>query len=115
MLLLAAMMLVRGLIPTGFMPAIATADGAFQLVICTGGGLMTVDVPSDGQAPVTARDDCAFASAVAPVLLPPAVATLPAPTVLLLAVMHDQECGRVPHRAVIGVGARAPPRGARES
>jgi hypothetical protein len=45
-LLIAAML--RGLMPTGFMPAIA-ADGSFEIVICSSSGLKTISVTPGGE------------------------------------------------------------------
>jgi hypothetical protein len=69
---LVGVMLLRGLIPAGFMAdtAAVAAGGMIQLVICTGGGLKGANIPADRDAPVSADDDCAFANAAAPIILP---------------------------------------------
>ncbi|MFV3075466.1 hypothetical protein [Niveispirillum fermenti] len=57
-------LLLRGMIPGGYMPNLDPADGRGFLVICSGnGGNLTL--PDDTQAPADTRQDglCAFAIA----------------------------------------------------
>ncbi|MEQ1616147.1 MAG: hypothetical protein ABL904_25630 [Hyphomicrobiaceae bacterium] len=69
-------MLLRGLIPAGFMPDLAAAGGgSLQLVICIGGGLKVVTVPAtladvEHETPTSTSDYCAFGGLTVPVLLP---------------------------------------------
>jgi hypothetical protein len=79
-LVLAAVMLLRGLIPVGFMPDVtALQHGKIDLVVCTGFGSKTVQVDLDSLNPHTnhsavhhAHTICPFfglTSVVLPVLL----------------------------------------------
>lgn len=67
--LLVVMVALRALIPAGFMPDFAAAQGGtFQLVLCTQAGLKIVTVDAKGEptdpapAPVVNHELCAFAA-----------------------------------------------------
>ncbi|WP_119168678.1 DUF2946 family protein [Algihabitans albus] len=74
--LIAFCLLLRAMIPVGFMPDLAAArDGVFTLVICTGNGLSTIELDANGD-PVDpddrheaeAQSHCTFAP-IGPVVL----------------------------------------------
>lgn len=110
MLLLA--MLVRGLVPAGWMPA---SSGGAPLAICTLHGLQIVDTAPKGQpspqrdtAPA-AHDICPFAAA-AHLTLGPAAPAAPLPQVMAYAPAPSASLGGAIAREVSLVhGARAPP------
>ena len=62
MVLLCALLL-RGMIPGGYMPDFGTGEGAGFLVVCSGAGGLTIVDPDGGQAPADTHQDglCAFA------------------------------------------------------
>lgn len=77
-MILAAVMLLRAMIPAGFMPDLSAAGlGRFEIVICTGEGARTIPVDPDGAASPdhgSPRGDhgfepCAFALAMAGALV----------------------------------------------
>lgn len=112
---LCSLLMLRALVPAGFMPAMA-ADGAFEFVICKAGVPVLVGDPTQqpGQSgDDTAYDDalCPFAGLASPSLMPAggtehhaaaaaASVTWPASGAALRTVV------RLP-----GQGARAPPAG----
>lgn len=116
--LLLLALLVRGLIPGGFMPNINGDEGQGWLVICTASGMKTIDGHADGlgskdaTGPVDTHQPglCAFAlmAAVAPLLLLVA---------LLLPLLLSRRVGRVRRADILPAslllcrppGARAPP------
>lgn len=114
-LLLTGVLLLRGLVPVGFMPDLAAiVDGTFQIVICTGGGLKVVTVPlapahGGEHEPASAGEQCAFAGLVSTVLLAPAQPAILAPVTaassLRILVVDSGHLGAI----VPGLGARAPP------
>lgn len=70
-LLLAAAMLLRLLVPAGFMPMVQ--DGAIALAICQGSGPPLVSpathgMKHHGEAPVKTSEGCAFADLALPLL-----------------------------------------------
>lgn len=113
-LVLLGVLLVRGLIPAGFMPVRAATDGSLLIVICTGGGVRVVSVGHDAidgdpRAPIRGSDECGFAGGNAPEMLPSAQAAiwLPALEEGQNAVWHAAP--RTMRMQVPGLGARAPP------
>ena len=66
--LLVCCVLLRALVPVGFMPDLAAGDGVFTIVICTADGFSTIDVDANGD-PIgpdhepdgEAKDHCPFA------------------------------------------------------
>lgn len=75
-LMLAALVILRGLIPVGFMPDVdAFKNGAFDIVMCTGMGFSTIDLDEGGSSPSHASSDynahtiCPFVGVMATVLL----------------------------------------------
>lgn len=115
--LLLLALLVRGLIPGGFMPNINGDEGQGWLVICTAGGMKTIDRHADGQGakdatgPVDTHQPglCAFAlmAAVGPLLLLVAL-LLPRPPRVVSRVRHTD---LLPASLLLcrPPGARAPP------
>jgi hypothetical protein len=76
-LLIVMALVLRGLLPVGFMLASAHGDGGLEIVICTAQGPLTVDVSKDGlplpATPKTSDDGtCPFAAST-----PSAVAVTP--------------------------------------
>lgn len=118
-LLLAAVVL-RALIPVGFMPDFsAAANGVFKVVICTASGTKYVTVDADGQpvdsAPLSGQkaqhqdEPCAFAG-----LLPIAIAALEAPHLIVpqfdvAKIGVSADVTLPPARAGPVLGARGPP------
>lgn len=116
--LLAVVILVRALVPVGFMPDLSRlADGVYEIVVCTGDGLGTITVDSagdpvspdgSGSAPVQ-NSLCPFAAAAAVALATIAVvffASFRWPSRVFFSLPETRlaaVCGWVP------LGARAPP------
>ncbi len=111
LLLLALLALsVRALVPAGFMPA--QSAGGWTLEICTGQGLMKVEVGGKhGKPEPSAPSVCAFAGAVAP-LLPvlPLVALLLALGATLALYSNAFAVAAVPATQRLRPPLRAPPR-----
>lgn len=107
--LLALALLVRVIVPAGWMPS-ASADGLFRITICNGMGAQTAYVDRDGklhkEVPGGSHHDpqpCGF-GALAQALDAPAVAVLAWPPAVVGIVAHAA------HDAVtIGHGLAAPP------
>lgn len=113
-LLLTLALVVRGLIPAGYMLAPSASGEALSVVICTGHGPETISLDPDGKPlkPVPARGDsgqCAYAGSVPTA---PAVATVDAVEVLLtagvIAFPPSADLVRAEHRGG-GASARGPP------
>ncbi|MBP7340658.1 hypothetical protein [Niveispirillum sp.] len=72
-MLLFCALLLRGMIPSGYMPDFNAAEGQGFLIICSGNAAQAVAGSDDGMAPADTHQQglCAFAflGAVAPVLL----------------------------------------------
>ena len=111
------LVLLRALIPPGYMPDLAAAqDGVITLVICSPDGLRTVSLDENGK-PVEPgespdehqRQHCPFAS-VGSIDLPP-LAKEPMPIVFTMhAALWSPQEGLGAERPVVGpVGSRAPP------
>ncbi|MBP7339776.1 DUF2946 family protein [Niveispirillum sp.] len=62
MMLLCALLL-RGMIPGGYMPDFGMGEGTGFLIVCSGTGDLTIVDPDGGQAPADTHQDglCAFA------------------------------------------------------
>ena len=111
--LLLLALLVRGLIPGGFMPNVSGDDSQGWLVICTASGMKTIDSHADDDAagPVDTHQQglCAFAlmGAVAPLLLLVAL-LLPRPS---RRVGRARQADALPPALLLcrPPGARAPP------
>jgi hypothetical protein len=113
LVLVALAMLVRVLIPAGFMAA-PDDLGRAGIVICTGDGAMTVSVDADGTVHKAPVDDqhqdkpksdhpCAFAGAATPLAAPVLALSEAAPTIHQVAVPRLQSHQRP------GLGLAAPP------
>ena len=111
------LVLLRALIPPGYMPDLAAAqDGVITFVICSPDGLRTVSLDENGK-PVEPgesphehqRQHCPFAS-VGSIDLPP-LAKEPMPIVFTMrAALWSPQEGLSAERPVVGpVGSRAPP------
>ncbi len=113
MLVVALAVLLKSVIPAGFMPAF-DKDGFTQIVICSGMGQKTILVPSDGVPATDHQDDtvakvCAYQMlASGKTILPPLVALIPAPIVTRLFVdaIEDIDFVSAPYRSF---EARGPP------
>jgi hypothetical protein len=74
-LFIVALVLARGAIPAGFMPA-ASSDGSLEIVICSGQGAQTIVIGQDGKpanpkdAPQTHKGFCPFAATALAALAP---------------------------------------------
>ena len=111
------LVLLRALIPPGYMPDLAAAqDGVITLVICSPDGLRTISLDENGnpvepgEAPEEhQRQHCPFAS-VGSIDLPP-LAKAPMPIVFTMrAALWSPQEGLGAERPVVGpVGSRAPP------
>ena len=116
-LVLLAAILVRAVVPAGFMlEASAAARGELKLVICTGSGSKVVDAGASGPSSEHDQDGqgsqhepCAFGAgataALQPVLIdadPPEIAASSAPLRLIAFILP-------PVRAGPTLGSRAPP------
>lgn len=108
-------MMLRALVPVGYMPDFAAAaKGTFKVVICTSEGARTVTVALDGdqqhqQKPGKSHELCPFGAA-------PATGTLPAPAVAALPAALASADAPLPAHDVIliwkpgpALGSRAPP------
>ncbi len=113
--LAAAAMLVKVLVPTGFMPAVV--DGVMVVELCTGEGLKTVAVAlpiseehKSGQTSSAHDMPCAFAGLAAPVLGPVQPALLAAALAfILLAALHIPQTPRFSAPARLRPPLRGPP------
>ena len=115
--LLLFLVLLRALVPPGYMPDLAAAqDGVITLVICSPDGLRTISLDEDGkpvepgEAPEEhQRQHCPFAS-VGSIDLPP-LAKEPMPIVFTMrAALWSPQEGLGAERPVVGpLGSRAPP------
>lgn len=96
--LAAAALLVKVLVPTGFMPTVV--DGVMVVELCTGEGLKSVAVDVSSEGGHTSGHDmpCAFAGLTAPVLgaVDPALLAL-AIMFILAAALHTPQ--QAPHTA----------------
>lgn len=112
------LVLLRALVPPGYMPDLAAAqDGVITLVICSPDGLRTVSLDENGnpvepgEAPEEhqRQQHCPFAS-VGSIDLPP-LAKEPTPIVFTMrAALWSPQEGLGAERPVVGpVGSRAPP------
>jgi hypothetical protein len=73
--LLVLLMLVRAMVPVGFMPDMSAAEGVFRIVICAGDGVMKVDDAARGEtpdAPGLAGDACPYVALGSAVVVPQA-------------------------------------------
>ncbi len=113
--LLFACILLRALIPQGFMPDFsASADGAFKMVICSASGSKVIAFDADGNpadTPQTAHLDqpCAFFGLCPFGLNSVAAAELPTPMALAMAHPLQSRFVLPPARAGPALGSRAPP------
>lgn len=112
LLLVACAIMLRTLIPAGFMIAPAAQNGGWSVVLCSGNGPVTVILDADGRirgdapapaAPTKHDAPCAFAGLLAPVL--PVVDTV-TPLPLLAPALHDARENPGPR---VGQGLAAPP------
>lgn len=108
-------MMLRALVPAGYMPDFAAAaQGTFKVVICTSEGIRTVTValssePQHKQDSGKSHDLCPFGAA-------PATGTLPAPAVAAVpAILASLEAPIPAHDVILvwksgpALGSRAPP------
>ena len=115
--LLVGVMLLRSLVPAGFMPdPVAAYDGAFRLIFCSG--------PSDAAAsgihasehapgyPPPASDQCQYAVLAAPVLAAADAAAVPMPPATVERHAIPAGSPRVIAPELEGGWARAPPEAA---
>lgn len=113
LVLVAFALMVRILVPAGYMAA-AGAGGAPAIVICTGEGALAITVEADGTARKTPVDDghsdtsqsdhpCAFAGATTP-LAAPSLALAAAPLAVEAAAAPSLPAHQRP-----GLGLAAPP------
>jgi hypothetical protein len=106
--LAAAALLVKVLVPTGFMPAVV--DGVMVIELCTGEGLKSVAVATPTESKHTGGNDmpCAFAGLSAPMMgaIDPALLAL-AILFMLAAGLHTPQ--HTPHTATLRL--RPPLRG----
>lgn len=106
--LAAAALLVKVLVPTGFMPAVV--DGVMVIELCTGDGLKSVAVATPTESKHTGGNDmpCAFAGLAAPMMgaVDPALLAL-AILFILAAALHTPQ--QTPHTATLRL--RPPLRG----
>lgn len=112
-LLLVAVM-VRALVPAGFMPDFQSGpDGTFKIVICTANGFKVISTDAgDDPSPRSdhGHDVCAFAATASLALLVPEVAETPRPHVSLLVQAIPAEVVLPPARAGPQLGSRGPPK-----
>ncbi|SMF76313.1 hypothetical protein SAMN06265365_13237 [Tistlia consotensis] len=85
--LVLAVFALRATVPLGYMPDLsALGEGHFQIVVCTGAGIQTLEVDENGQPieadhpgrPAKSAADCPFATAITKALALPDSLPLPA-------------------------------------
>lgn len=113
-LALVVLMLLRALVPAGYMPERVGAEGAFEFVICHGGGepAAAPTATGDERAPGAPRAQSACDYAVLAAAWLPAApqASVRPPARKAVAVRHAEAGPKLVERARMGGGgARAPP------